>query len=74
MLYDCLIVLVFLSHLLELSEGRVISENVSGLSDDPETEFIPGTVTSSHNLTLCPYNSTMLGDGRDNLRCSLSLP
>ena len=46
MLYDHFVILILLSHFLKFPEGRVVSENVSGLSDDPEAEFIPGAMTS----------------------------
>ena len=42
-----LIIRILLSHFLNGFEGRVYSEKVPGLSDDPETELISGTIASS---------------------------
>ena len=50
--YDSFIILILLSHFLKFFEGRVVSEKVSGLSDDPETEFISGAMTSDSDRIL----------------------
>ena len=47
-----LIDIVCLTHLFKFSESRVISEDVLGLSDDPEAEFIPGTLGTTSCITL----------------------
>ena len=48
------VILVLLTHLLKFFESRVISEDVPGLSDDSEAEFIPVNLgkASGMNLTV----------------------
>ena len=49
-----LIVSIFTTYLFKFSESRVILEEVPGLSEDSETEFIPGAlgIASCNTLTV----------------------
>ena len=52
MVNHCHIVSVFLTYLLEFPQGRVVPEEVPGLSEDSEAEVIPGALGTVSSSTL----------------------
>ena len=44
MVNHCHIVSVFLTYLFEFPQGRIVPEEVLGLSEDSQTEFFPGAL------------------------------
>ena len=49
MVNHCHIVSVFLTYLFEFSQSRVVPEEVPGLSEDSDTEFVPWAL----GITFC---------------------
>ena len=46
------IVSIFLTYLFKFSQSRVVPEEVPGLSEDSETEFVPGALGTASCTTL----------------------